>query len=106
QQKEQLQAQISAIELQILGILTASVFEKLPEIERNMQVITDIDVILARAKYALAVDGTRPDVNAENKLSLVKMQHPLLTNPVPLSVKIGQSQRGLIITGPNAGGKT
>ena len=105
-QKLQLESQISAIEMQILGMLSAEIFEKLTEIKQNMQTITDLDVILARAKYALAIGAVRPSLNVQNKLRLVEMKHPLLDNPVPLSVEIGNPQRGLIITGPNAGGKT
>lgn len=106
EQKGNFQSQITAIEFQILGMLTAEVFENLPTIKQNMQIIIAIDVILARAKYSLIVAGVRPDLNAENRLILNCMRHPLLTNPIPLSVKIGQPTRGLIITGPNAGGKT
>ena len=106
EQKGKFQSQITAIEFQILGMLTAEVFENLPTIKQNMQIIIAIDVILARAKYSLIVAGVRPDLNAENRLILNCMRHPLLTNPIPLSVKIGQTTRGLIITGPNAGGKT
>ena len=106
EQKGKFQSQITAIEFQILGMLTAEVFENLPTIKQNMQIIIAIDVILARAKYSLIVAGVRPDLNAENMLLLNCMRHPLLTNPIPLSVKIGQPTRGLIITGHNAGGKT
>ena len=106
EQKGKFQSQITAIEFQILGMLTAEVFENLPTIKQNMQIIIAIDVILARAKYSLIVAGVRLDLNAENRLILNCMRHPLLTNPIPLSVKIGQPTRGLIITGPNAGGKT
>lgn len=106
EQKGKFQSQITAIEFQILGMLTAEVFENLPTIKQNMQIIIAIDVILARAKYSLIVAGVRPDLNAENRLILNCMRHPLLTNPIPLSVKTGQPTRGLIITGPNAGGKT
>lgn len=106
EQKGKFQSQITAIEFQILGMLTAEVFENLPTIKQNMQIIIAIDVILARAKYSIIVAGVRPDLNAENRLILNCMRHPLLTNPIPLSVKIGQPTRGLIITGPNAGGKT
>ena len=106
EQKGKFQSQITAIEFQILGMLTAEVFENLPTSKQNMQIIIAIDVILARAKYSLIVAGVRPDLNAENRLILNCMRHPLLTNPIPLSVKIGQPTRGLIITGPNAGGKT
>lgn len=106
EQKGKFQSQITAIEFQILGMLTAEVFENLPTIKQNMQIIIAIDVILARAKYSLIIAGVRPDLNAENRLILNCMRHPLLTNPIPLSVKIGQPTRGLIITGPNAGGKT
>lgn len=106
EQKYQLKAQISTIELQILGILTASVYDKLAVINKNIEIITDIDVILAKAKYALATNSVRADINAENRLILKGMKHPLLTNPVPLSITIDDPKRGLIITGPNAGGKT
>lgn len=99
-------AQISAIEAQILGMLSAQVFDEISNIEHNLQVFTDLDVILARAKYALSVNRTRPTLNTENKLELQQMRHPLLSNPVALSVKVGYPQRGMIITGPNTGGKT
>lgn len=105
-QKMQLKSQIYAIELQILGMLSAEIFENINQIKQNMQMIIDLDVILARAKYSLAQGAIRPALNEVNRLNLKEMKHPLLDNPVPLSVEIGNPQRGLIITGPNAGGKT
>nr|WP_305741747.1 hypothetical protein [Lactobacillus gasseri] len=45
-------------------------------------------------------------LNEQNQLQLNEMRHPLLSNPVPLSLNLDSSKRGLIITGPNAGGKT
>lgn len=104
--KNQVQSSITAIEMPILGMLSATVFEKISVIENNLKVITEIDVILARAKYARNVNGVKPELNISNQLILNEMCHPLLKNPVPLSVKIGKPQRGLLITGPNAGGKT
>ncbi|WP_251717298.1 endonuclease MutS2 [Lactobacillus agrestimuris] len=106
QKKTTLEGQIEAIELQILGILSAKVFDDLTSIRQNMEIITELDIILARAKYSLSINGLRPEINQENILNLQQMSHPLLENPVPLSVELGNPERGLIITGPNAGGKT
>lgn len=104
-QKNNVNVQIEAIELQILGVVTAKVYENLSAFKHNLSIITDLDVILAKAKYSYNVSGCRPNVNRQNHLSLNQMHHPLLDKPVPLSLKI-ENQRGLLITGPNAGGKT
>lgn len=106
-EKSTISAQIIAIEMQILGELTAHVFEKLAEVKQNLDLIIEIDVILARAKFSRSINGVRPKLNQENILVLNDMRHPLLENPVPLSLKLGiENKRGMIITGPNAGGKT
>lgn len=78
----------------------------LPNFEANLTVIVDLDCILARAKYSHAIGGKRPILNEQNELQLNGMKHPLLSNPVPLSLKLDATKYGLIITGPNAGGKT
>ena len=89
-----------------MGNLTAKVYNELPNFEANLNVIVDLDFILARAKYSHAIGGKRPILNEQNELQLNGMKHPLLSNPVPLSLKLDPTKHGLIITGPNAGGKT
>ena len=106
QEKTTVENQIYLIESKILGNLTAKVYNELPNFEANLNVIVDLDCILARAKYSHAIGGKRPILNEQNELQLNGMKHPLLSNPVPLSLKLDPTKHGLIITGPNAGGKT
>ncbi len=89
-----------------MGNLTAKIYNELTHFEANLTVIVDLDCILARAKYSHAIGGKRPILNEQNELQLNGMKHPLLSNPVPLSLKLDPTKHGLIITGPNAGGKT
>lgn len=86
--KTTVENQIYLIESQILGNLTAKVYNELPNFEANLNVIVDLDCILARAKYSHAIGGKRPILNEQNELQLNGMKHPLLSNPVPLSLKL------------------
>jgi len=89
------------------------------EISRNIELIAEIDLALAKARYAREVKATEPIIvaasrSAETKgrepvgmLRLVEARHPLLgQKAVPLSVEIGRNFSVLVITGPNTGGKT
>lgn len=106
QEKATVENQIYLIESQILGDLSAKIYQELSQLEANLNIIIDLDCILARAKYSQSINGKRPLLNEQNQLQLNEMRHPLLSNPVPLSLNLDSSKRGLIITGPNAGGKT
>jgi len=64
-------------------------------------------VIFAKAKFSKSLDGMEPKLNNHGFIKLRNCKHPLLTgNIVPLDFEIGKDYRSLIITGPNAGGKT
>ncbi|MBS6042572.1 MAG: endonuclease MutS2 [Clostridium baratii] len=94
-------------EYRILADLTNLIFEKLKEIKINIEVIAEYDMIFAKAKYSKANDGIKPKINNHGYINIVGGKHPLLKgNIVPLDFKIGEDYRSLIITGPNAGGKT
>jgi len=103
----------------ILRTLSSEVGTYECEVSRNIELIADIDLALAKARYARDVKATEPcmftaDKNPEEKanrpvgvLRLVEARHPLLgTKAVPLSVEIGRDFSILVITGPNTGGKT
>lgn len=68
----------------------------------------DIDFVLARAKLALGMDATGPEIRQDNRLSLVQARHPLLPakEVVPTTITLGGEYSVLVITGPNTGGKT
>ena len=68
----------------------------------------DIDVLLAKAKLALAQNATMPDVTDEGWFCLNKARHPLIDpeKVVPIDVQLGKEYDTMVITGPNTGGKT
>ncbi|MFD1670701.1 endonuclease MutS2 [Agrilactobacillus yilanensis] len=102
-----LKATESAIEYQILATLSGLVAEKIAPMTVNVQLIGQYDLIFAKAKYSQAIDGIAPKLNTQGQIRLVDCRHPLLTGTVvPLKFEIGQTYRSLMITGPNAGGKT
>lgn len=106
QRKQVLQAQIEGLEWTILGNLTAKVYEHLLVLRQNLDIVIEFDKIMARAKYARSLDAKKPNINRENKLVLNQVRHPLIENAVPLSLELDQDKSVLMITGPNAGGKT
>lgn len=94
-------------EYKILSYLTELIFENINEIKINLEVISTYDMIFAKAKYSLNNNCITPDLNNHGYIKLVKAKHPLLKGDiVPLDFEIGEKYRNLIITGPNAGGKT
>lgn len=103
----------------ILGILSAEVGMHSDEIARSIALAADLDLALAKARYAKRTKSAEPfmippdedNVKARNKemcyFKLVEARHPLLgEKAVPFSVEIGRDFSILVITGPNTGGKT
>ncbi|WP_321383934.1 endonuclease MutS2 [uncultured Enterococcus sp.] len=91
---------------QILAYLTGLIGERMSEITYCIDVVTELEVIFARAKYSRAIDGKKPKINKEERIIFNQVKHPLLNSPVPLTLNLGIDNRALIITGANAGGKT
>jgi DNA mismatch repair protein MutS2 len=99
----------------ILVALSADVGANQATIAKNVALIAELDLALAKARYAEMARATEPlivaDITGDGSqpgvLRLVEARHPLLkTKAVPLSVEIGNDFSILIITGPNTGGKT
>lgn len=103
----------------ILAALSAEVGANETAISRNLALIAELDLALAKARYAEKAKATEPMITTTdgNKrdndsagagvLRLVEARHPLLKGKaVPLSVELGNDFSILIITGPNTGGKT
>lgn len=101
------QAEEVAEVYQLLAYLTGLLAVAQEKIVYSLETVVELDIIFARAKYSRNIDGVKMAVNDEEILHLSKVTHPLLGDKaVPLSVSLGTDARGLIITGPNAGGKT
>lgn len=95
----------------ILRNLTKDIGEVSDFIQTSLEVIGYIDSLFAKASYSIEVNGTFPSFEEKKSFNLVNGFHPILlekigkTKTIPLSLKI-DDDRILIITGPNAGGKT
>ncbi len=98
--------------LRILTMLTAEIGSVASELMSSLETLTRFDSIHARARYALAVGGRKPRILEEGECELVKVYHPLLKHGadsrtiIPLSIRFDKEQRGHLISGPNAGGKS
>ena len=70
--------------------------------------IVHLDLVFAKAEYALSINAKKPKLNNKGILELYQCRHPLLNvdEVVPNNVIIGKDYQGIIITGPNTGGKT
>ena len=102
-----LKAEEAVEEYQILATLSGLLMENIREININMELISQYDMVFAKAKFSKHIGGVEPSLNDYGYIKLVNCKHPLLTGEaVPLYFEIGQDYRSLIITGPNAGGKT
>ncbi|PGS45914.1 endonuclease MutS2 [Bacillus sp. AFS041924] len=102
-----LKAEEAMEEYQILATLSGMILENIYEININMELISQYDMVFAKAKFSKQIGGVEPKLNDFGYIKLVQCKHPLLTGEVvPLNFEIGESYRSLIITGPNAGGKT
>lgn len=94
-------------EYKILSYLTDLIFEKISQIKLNIEIIAEYDMVFAKTKYSQNTRGITPKINDRGYIKIVKGKHPLLKGDViPLDIEIGKDYRSLIITGPNAGGKT
>lgn len=102
-----LKSEESIEEYKILSYLTELIYEKISNIKLNIEVISEYDMVFAKAKYSQATKGITPKLNSYGYIKIINGKHPLLPkNAVPLNFEIGSDYRGLVITGPNAGGKT
>lgn len=74
----------------------------------NIEVLSDIDVMFARAKLGKQMKASMPKMNDNGIIKMQQARHPLIPKEevVPNDVEIGESYTSIVITGPNTGGKT
>ena len=92
----------------ILSTLSEKVSLEQDSIKRNLEILTKLDFIFARAQLAKSYDGTMPEYNKEGIIRIKRGRHPLLDKKtvVPINLELGDAFSMLLITGPNTGGKT
>lgn len=92
----------------ILYTLTVMVAERKEIFAQNEHIIDKLDFIFAKAMLSAQMDAIAPNINQDRYIKIKNGRHPLLKKDicVPLQFEIGNDIRGIIITGPNTGGKT
>ena len=102
---------------EIIKILTALTDELRPYVPLLLSyhsLLTKLDFVRAKALFAIDIEGDMPQVVNEARLKLVNARHPLLflsfkkehKTVVPLNLNIDESTRVVVVSGPNAGGKS
>jgi DNA mismatch repair protein MutS2 len=98
----------------ILLAITASLRENLESIKVMLGIVTELDVVQAKAAFAIEFQCVVPQISQEKTYVLRDARHVLLEHslrssggkPVPISLELDGNHQVLIISGPNAGGKT
>lgn len=95
-------------EERILYELSALLEPHMNELRYNHQILSELDMINAKARYAESINGTKPHLSKENHVAIWAARHPLIDSEdvVANDLLIGEEYQALIITGPNTGGKT
>ncbi len=86
----------------------------IPELQKAYQMLGQVDAVRAKAKLALGMDALMPQLKDTPQLKWVNARHPLLylsykkqkKHVVPLTIELNEEHRILVISGPNAGGKS
>ncbi|WP_405726075.1 endonuclease MutS2, partial [Anaerotignum sp.] len=96
--------EIEKILLMLSDLVTANAIS----IEGNLELLTQLDFIFAKAALSMSMDGTQPVFNTKGYIDIHKGRHPLLDpkTVVPTDIYLGKEFTTLLITGPNTGGKT
>ncbi len=109
----ELQIAESNEERRILYVLSALVHEHSFDIRLNMEAMETLDFIFAKAKLSVDMKAIPAKMNTQRKIHIVNGKHPLIkpSECVPLNFALGNKIngneiKGIVITGPNTGGKT
>lgn len=95
----------------ILREITALIHVELPGIIPNFETLCEFDFIHAKAMFSREFECAQPELNEKNLLDISAGKHPLLMKTranevVPLNMSLPTALKTVVITGPNAGGKS
>lgn len=99
--------------IRILKTLTDDFRLQLPALRSSFRFLSQIDFIRAKAKFSLEIEADMPILEKQPELTWYNAKHPLLylslkgkRDVVPLSIELNSNERVLLVSGPNAGGKS
>ncbi len=92
----------------ILRNISKDIYENNESLVNNFYLLSNLDVIYAKAMYSINIDAYLPKINNKKEINLIKARHPLIKKEdvVAIDVNLGINHNAIIITGPNTGGKT
>lgn len=112
---ENLSAEEKAEEMRILRNICQGIRKIAHELSEQYEIVIYLDVMNSIARFADLLNLNTPHINEEPSIRLVGAQHPLLVllqregaikEVVPIDLSLGEERSIMVITGPNAGGKT
>lgn len=100
--------------IRILKLLTDLLRPHKELFEAYQILFTKLDVLRAKAKYAANINACLPKINFDKKLNLINAYHPILYKnnlnekkiTIPQDISLSPEQRIIVVSGPNAGGKS
>lgn len=100
--------------IKLLIALTNELRPSVPLLLSYHGLLTKLDFVRAKALFAISIEAEMPVLIKEAGLELINARHPLLLlnfkkekqTVVPLNIRIDEQQRIIVVSGPNAGGKS
>lgn len=99
-------AEIESIILKLTIGLSEMLHPHFAEISRIAEFVSKFDLINCKANYSALKGLQRPQLSDKKEIDLSQIFHPLVANPVKNNFSLSQKHKGMIISGPNTGGKT
>ncbi len=92
----------------ILRELSMYILNNIETFDYNNVNLVEFDLLWTKAKFAVKNKGIVPELSETADFTLLNVRHPLIATDtcVPITVSLGNGKRGIVITGPNTGGKT
>ena len=108
-QWRELRLAVEREEERVLHALSEYVAASADDLSLMVELLARLDLAMAKGRHSLAMGATPPHIETAGRprVMLDEARHPLLSGPVvPISAQVGDEHPVLLITGPNAGGKT